>query len=320
MAIQNVLGDAARGATWVSIHNGGGCGWGEVINGGFGMVLDGSPETQAKCENMLFWDVTNGVTRRSWAGNTNAQMTILEEMAREEKLKVTMPNAAEEEMLQRLVDDEDGGGEAAVEYDLLFTNCTIATMAAGSEGYGTMKNGVVGVNDGKIAFIGTTVSAATIKAAKTHKDVQGKLMTPGLIDCHTHIVYGGDRALEWELKLQGASYEEVAKAGGGIVNTVDGTRLATVDGLVESAKKRVEALLREGVTSMEIKSGYGLELEAERRQLLAAKEIARVYGIKVQKTFLAAHAIPREYKDKADEYIGEGGSSKNALDERKSLK
>jgi imidazolonepropionase len=145
----------------------------------------------------------------------------------------------------------------------------------------------------------------TIKAAKSHTNMHAKLMTPGLIDCHTHIVYGGDRAYEWELKLKGASYEEVAFSGGGIVNTVDGTRKATVDSLVESAKKRVEALLREGVTSMEIKSGYGLELDAERNQLLAAQESSKLYGIHVQRTFLAAHAIPREYKGKADEYITE---------------
>jgi imidazolonepropionase len=116
-------------------------------------------------------------------------------------------------------------------------------------------------------------------------------------------VYGGDRSGEWEIKLKGASYEEVAKAGGGIVNTVKGTRAATVDELVEMARPRVQALLREGITAMEIKSGYGLEETAERRMLQAAREIGRRFNIKVCATFLGAHAVPTEFKDRADAYV-----------------
>jgi len=112
MAIQNVIGDAARGATWVSIHNGGGCGWGEGINGGFGMVLDGTIETEEKCKNMLHWDVCNGVSRRSWAGNENAMMTIREEMEREAKLQVTMPEWVDDDLLVKAC---VGGGVVAVE-------------------------------------------------------------------------------------------------------------------------------------------------------------------------------------------------------------
>ena len=118
MAIQNVLGDAARGATWVSIHNGGGCGWGEVINGGFGMVLDGSADCRRRCENMLHWDVCNGVTRRSWAGNDNAMMTIREEMEREKKLQVTMPTFAEDALLEQCAGNAD-----VVRCDLVLKNC-----------------------------------------------------------------------------------------------------------------------------------------------------------------------------------------------------
>ena len=198
---------------------------------------------------------------------------------------------------------EQDTGDAVV-YDLLFTNCDVATMA-GTEGYGMIEGGAVGVIGGKIAYVGGFVTSATIKSATCHKDMKGKLLTPGLIDCHTHIVYGGDRAEEWEMKIKGATYEEVAKAGGGIVNTVDGTRTATVDDLVEGAKKRVEALLKEGVTTLEIKSGYGLEIESERKMLLAAKELSRIYGIAVEKTFLAAHAVPREFEGRPDEYITE---------------
>ena len=297
MAIQNVIGDAARGATWVSIHNGGGVGWGEVINGGFGMVLDGSDATERKCRSFLNWDVCNGVSRRSWAGNDNAIMTIKEEMEREARLKVTMPNFAQYNLLNTVIGADAGG------FDVLLVNCNVATMNNDKD-CGLLANGAVGITGGKIKFVGTTDQAMALASkSKSVKDLKGKLVTPGLIDCHTHAVYGGNRCREWELKLNGATYEEVAKSGGGIVNTVEGTRNSTVGELVESASKRVASLLSEGVTSMEIKSGYGLNEEAERKMLMAAKTIGEKFGVKVQKSYLAAHAVPNEFKGKSGEYI-----------------
>eukprot|EP00923_Selenidium_pygospionis_P022369 GHVN01038701.1.p1 GENE.GHVN01038701.1~~GHVN01038701.1.p1 ORF type:complete len:1027 (+),score=163.42 GHVN01038701.1:303-3383(+) len=308
MAIQNVLGDAARGATWVSIHNGGGCGWGDVINGGFGMVLDGSGETQEKCKDMLHWDVCNGVTRRSWAGNPNAVNTIVTEMQREARLRVTMPQLADPKIIDKvcaagIMDPKSSG----MEYDLILTNCTLATMSPkmSSKPYGLIENGAVAVLNGKIVFVGEAEALPTkaLLKAKEVKDCEGCLVTPGLIDCHTHVIYGGSRSSEWERRLNGASYEDIAKAGGGIVNTVKATREASVDEMVESARQRVTSLLREGVTTMEIKSGYGLELETERRQLQAAARVESEFGVKVVKTLLAAHSVPSEFKNENEKYI-----------------
>ncbi|GMH92195.1 hypothetical protein TrVE_jg8985 [Triparma verrucosa] len=304
MAIQNVLGDAARGATWVSIHNGGGCGWGEVINGGFGMVLDGTADTDRRCSQMLHWDVCNGVSRRSWAGNDNAMMTIKEEMERNAALQVTMPTFAENKMLEKFCAEEPRPG-----CDTVFVNCNVATMKEG-EGvaYGMIADGVVGIKDGEIKFVGKRGEGdadAVVEGAEDVKDLEGRLVTPGLIDCHTHVIYGGNRSKEWELKLKGASYEEVAKAGGGIVNTVKGTREGSVASLVAEAAPRLKSMLSEGVTTIEIKSGYGLEEEAERKMLQAATLVEKDFGVKVQKTFLGAHAVPVEYTGRDDEYMEE---------------
>jgi imidazolonepropionase len=135
-------------------------------------------------------------------------------------------------------------------------------------------------------------------------DLGGLLVTPGLIDCHTHLVYGGHRANEAEMRLEGASYEAIARAGGGIRSSVTATRSATDDALLTMASRRAQALMREGVTTLEIKSGYGLSLEAEARSLRVARTIGRTLPVDVRTTFLGAHAVPPEYAGRADDYIG----------------
>ena len=206
MAIQNVIGDAARGATWVAIHNGGGVGWGEVINGGFGMVLDGT-EVMDKCsESMLSWDVTNGVARRSWSGNENAKLTIMEEMERQPNLKVTVPYSVSPSF------SIDG---LATQYRLVLANCTVATMV---DGYGLLENTTIAISkDGRIAYVGS--DPIEKECADTWIDMEHHLVTPGLIDCHTHIVYQGERHDEWESGLNGVSYQTISEQGGEVCST-----------------------------------------------------------------------------------------------------
>ena len=167
-----------------------------------------------------------------------------------------------------------------MDIDTIFSNCTIATCSAAvTTKFGILPtNHIIALSNGTIAYIGprAQLSEAHISKEVVCHDLQGKMITPGLIDCHTHVVYGGNRCGEWELKLQGATYEEVAQAGGGIVNTVQGTRSASVADLVNLAKPRIEAMLREGTTCIEIKSGYGLDLETERRMLQAGKQIGEL--------------------------------------------
>lgn len=172
--------------------------------------------------------------------------------------------------------------------------------------YGQLENAAIGIKDGKIAWIGTHEQ---IKPHLTHyksdqiKDVDGNWVTPGLIDCHTHIVYGGNRSNEFEARLQGASYQDIAAQGGGIVSTVSATRAANEEELFAQSEKRLLALIKEGVTSIEIKSGYGLDLETERKMLKVARALGDKHNIHVSTTYLAAHALPPEYKDNADDYI-----------------
>lgn len=182
--------------------------------------------------------------------------------------------------------------------DLLLTNAKIATMAG--EGYGLIDCGAVAIEADRIAFVGAEEAAP--QATETI-DCSGRLITPGLIDCHTHLVFGGDRAREFELRLEGASYEEIARAGGGIVSTVAHTRAAGEDELVETALVRLDHLIGEGVTTVEIKSGYGLDLETELRMLRTARRLAGERQVQVVTTFLGAHAVPPEYSGKADAYI-----------------
>ncbi|KGJ87914.1 imidazolonepropionase [Thalassotalea sp. ND16A] len=186
----------------------------------------------------------------------------------------------------------------------LFVNVNIATMTQGGTSYAVIEDGAIAVSDGKIVWLGNKQNLPEYDACQlTIIDGQGKWLTPGLIDCHTHIVYGGHRAKEFEMRLQGASYEDIANNGGGIVSTVKATRAASEDELYVSAYQRLSALHKEGVTSIEIKSGYGLDLDTEIKMLKVANRLSENLPVTVSKTFLGAHALPLEYKDDADGYI-----------------
>ncbi|MFC0254666.1 imidazolonepropionase [Massilia consociata] len=185
--------------------------------------------------------------------------------------------------------------------DLLFTNVKLATMVAtAADGYGALEDAALAVKDGRIAWLGARRDAPA--AAATH-DCGGAWMTPGLVDCHTHIVHAGNRSNEWEARLNGASYEDIARQGGGIMSTVRATREADVDALLAQSLPRVAALLAEGVTTLEIKSGYGLEFAAEERMLRAARQVAQRLPVRVATTFLGAHALPPEFAGRADDYV-----------------
>lgn len=190
----------------------------------------------------------------------------------------------------------------AMKADRIWGNARLATMT--DDGLGIVEDGLVAACDGRIVFAGPTSDAPAFNAAEAI-DCAGRWITPGLIDCHTHIVHGGDRAHEFELRLAGASYEEVARAGGGIVSTMKATRAASEDDLVASAMPRLDALLAEGVTTIEAKSGYGLNLETEARMLRAARRLGRERAVRVRTTFLGAHAVPPEFAGDPDAYIAE---------------
>lgn len=184
--------------------------------------------------------------------------------------------------------------------DYLLMNARLATMNAGSEGYG-MIDGSVAVRDGRIVWVGEGMPDEF--ADLPRKDAGGRLVTPALIDCHTHIVFGGNRAMEFEMRLNGASYEEVARAGGGIVSTVSATRESSVEALTQGALPRLDALIAEGATVVEVKSGYGLDLETELNMLRAARALAGLRDVRIRTSFLGAHAVPAEYKGRDDAYI-----------------
>lgn len=185
----------------------------------------------------------------------------------------------------------------------LYVNCNAATMAATDSAYGLIENAAIVTRGDRIAWVGPLDDLPAEYADASRTDLGGRLVTPGLIDPHTHIVHGGDRAVEFEMRLEGASYEEVARAGGGIVSTVTATRAADEDALVADALPRVDALLAEGVCTLEVKSGYGLDLETELRMLRAARALERARPVRVVTSFLGAHAVPAEYRDRADAYI-----------------
>src|SRR6201996_2673426 len=187
--------------------------------------------------------------------------------------------------------------------DHVWHNCRLATLAVGQPGLGVIMDGLIAEKNGFIIYAGAKTDAPTDLKAIESIDCAGRWITPGLIDCHTHLVYGGDRAEEFELRLAGASYEEIARRGGGIVSTVKATRQANEQELVSSAQRRLDMLIGEGVTTIEIKSGYGLELVTERRQLQAARRLGRVNPITVKTSFLGAHAIPPEHAGQSSAYI-----------------
>jgi imidazolonepropionase len=178
-------------------------------------------------------------------------------------------------------------------------------MVAGEEPYGAIRDAVLATRDGRIAWLGQAVDApAQFVADPTRTlDAAGGWVTPGLIDCHTHLVFGGDRANEFEMRLQGASYQDIARAGGGILSTVKATRAASEDELFASASARLAILLAHGVTSVEVKSGYGLDVESELRMLRVARRLADEHPVTVSATLLAAHALPREFETDRDAYL-----------------
>lgn len=183
--------------------------------------------------------------------------------------------------------------------DVLYTNARLATLADG-DGYGVDEDGAVAVRGGRIAWVGPRAEAPP--ARRVH-DCGGLWLTPGLVDCHTHIVYAGNRSDEWEARLNGATYEDIARAGGGIMSTVRATRAASEDDLFDASLPRIRALLAEGVTTLEIKSGYGLDLESEAKMLRVARRVGALLPVDVCTTFLGAHALPPEYAGRADDYI-----------------
>jgi imidazolonepropionase len=184
--------------------------------------------------------------------------------------------------------------------DQLLIDIRVATMVGG---YGLIDRATIAVKNDHIAWVGAKAELPSEFSKFSKTSHQGNLVTPGLIDCHTHVVFGGNRAAEFEMRLKGATYEEVARAGGGIISTVKATRTATVNELVTAALPRIDAMLAEGVCVIEVKSGYGLDIETELRMLRAARAIAKQRPVRIVTSFLGAHAVPPEFKDRSDAYI-----------------
>ena len=178
-------------------------------------------------------------------------------------------------------------------------------MERGADPYGLVDDGAVAVEDGRIAWRGPADAVPDDHSAWPRRDLDGRLVTPALVDCHTHIVYGGDRAREFEMRLEGMSYEDVARAGGGIFSTVEATRRTDPDALLAGALPRVDALIAEGVSTIEIKSGYGLDAETELAMLRTARRVAAERPVRVRTSFLGAHAVPREYAGRSEAYLDE---------------
>ncbi len=184
--------------------------------------------------------------------------------------------------------------------DQLLTDIRVATMVGG---YGLVDHAAIAVKDCRIAWVGAEPDLPSEFSNFPKTSLQGRLVTPGLVDCHTHVVFGGNRAAEFEMRLNGATYEEVARAGGGIISTVKATRTATEVELIASALPRIDAMLAEGVCVVEVKSGYGLDIETELRMLRAARAIAKQRPLRIVTSFLGAHAVPPEYRNRGDAYI-----------------
>ncbi|MDE0304351.1 MAG: imidazolonepropionase [Albidovulum sp.] len=185
---------------------------------------------------------------------------------------------------------------------MLLKNARIATMSD-DRPYGMIERGAIKVAKGRIAWVGEEKTVPSEHRGGEERDLGGRLITPALIDCHTHIVYGGDRAKEFELRLKGATYEEISRAGGGIVSTVNATRDKTAKELLELSLPRVDALIAEGVSTIEVKSGYGLDIETECAMLRAGRLIESKRPIRVKTSFLGAHAVPSDYSGREDDFI-----------------
>ncbi|HAU75734.1 MAG TPA: imidazolonepropionase [Agrobacterium sp.] len=186
----------------------------------------------------------------------------------------------------------------------LWRNARLATFDPLREGIGAIENGVIAVSSGRIAFAGSESDLpAYLAAAEEITDCDGRWITPALIDCHTHLVFGGNRAMEFEMRLNGATYEEIAKAGGGIVSSVRDTRAVSEDVLIAQALPRLDTLLSEGVSTIEIKSGYGLDIDTELKMLRVARRLETLRPVRIVTSYLAAHATPAEYKGRNGDYI-----------------
>ncbi|SER99634.1 imidazolonepropionase [Sphingobium sp. YR768] len=183
--------------------------------------------------------------------------------------------------------------------DRIWRNATLMTMA---DGLGLVPRGMVAARDGRIVYAGAEADAPAFESDEI-VDCEGRFISPGLIDCHTHIVHAGDRANEFAMRLRGATYEEIARAGGGIVSTMKATRAASETALLASAQRRVAALVAEGVTTIEVKSGYGLTLDDEMKMLRVARALGPAADVTVRTTLLAAHAVPPEYAGRSDAYV-----------------
>ncbi|MFY0398687.1 imidazolonepropionase [Brevundimonas naejangsanensis] len=186
--------------------------------------------------------------------------------------------------------------------DLLITDCRVATMAAGGAPYGAIEDAAILIKDGHIVWVGPRADLPVHKAVEIDR-LEGRWVTPGLVDCHTHLVFGGDRSGEFERRLEGATYEEIARAGGGIVSSVRATREESEDQLYVSALARLEGLKATGVTTVEIKSGYGLDHDSELKMLRVARRIGRKAGVRVRTSYLGLHAVPPEHKADRAAYV-----------------
>jgi imidazolonepropionase len=188
-------------------------------------------------------------------------------------------------------------------WDRLLTDCHIATMDQGVPGaFGAIADGAIGIQDGRIVRVGRRIDLAGYRA-RTVEPLGGAWVTPGLVDCHTHLVFGGNRSAEFEQRLNGASYEEIASAGGGIVSSVKATRFASLEELVEQARPRLRALMAGGCTTVEIKSGYGLDVPSEMKMLEAAKALGESEKVRIVPTLLALHAVPPEHKESREQFV-----------------
>ncbi|MDB5783753.1 imidazolonepropionase [Caballeronia mineralivorans] len=180
-----------------------------------------------------------------------------------------------------------------------------ARLAPRADPVDVLENAAIVVRDGRIEWFGAEGDMPSAFAGATRHDLEGRIVTPGLVDCHTHLVYAGNRAEEFAMRLEGVSYEDIAKRGGGIVSTVRNTRAASEDELFAQSLRRLDALLAEGVTALEIKSGYGLDLATERKMLRVARRLAAARPVTIATTLLGAHALPPEYAGRADDYIAQ---------------